>query len=260
MNNTANTNNIEECNDDDMFVDFSDCVTTISNPKKLYDKNYDDTTTKFYRAVRETQLNVIMQDNTGFNPERSFKFAYKWDPYTGIREGLDPYGPLYFHPDDLIHYFYMKRLNMLWTDQIDENGGVYEGYYGDALGSSDNIMIKSRGTYPETYLFRLPIVNCYLEKGYDMSIITMGPRLTDEEVIEIDETAENVYKNNYKELYGKRRPSLRLMKNLYDQAISDHPDLARIPGYNPNKKISVNDLDALKYKANRLAVDALRKM
>jgi hypothetical protein len=229
----------------------------------LYDNDYNETTTKFYRTLRENKINAIMQDNTGFNPERAFCFKEQWDPYTGLRIGLDPYGPLYFHPDDLIRYFYTKRLNMLWTDQIDENNGHYvQGYYGDAVGSGEDILIVGRGTYPEAHLFRLPILDCYLQEDSDMSIITMGPKLTIDELQEIDDIAEKYYKNNYKDQYGKKRPSLVLMRALYDQAISKTPNLNKIPEYNNliNKDISKEKLTEYKDRANRLAVDALKKL
>ena len=249
---------------DDMMVDFSHCEE-VKRKKSLYNEDYDDTTTKFYRTLRENKINAIMQDNTGFYPEKSFCFTHQWDPYTGIRMGKDPYGPLYFHPDDLIRYFYTKRLNMLWTDPVDTNQGHYiQGYYGDAVGSGEDILIVGRGTYPESYLFRLPIFDCYLQPKCDMSLITMGPKLTKEELEQIDTIAEKIYKNNYKEQYGKKRPSLTLMKALYDQAISKEPDLQKLPEYhafeNSNKTISGDKLIELRNKANRMAVDALKKM
>lgn len=254
---------IDEFDGSDMFVDFSDCVEKKKN-KTLYDEDYDATTTKFYRTLRENKINAIMQDNTGFYPERSFKFKYKWDPYTGERLKEDPYGPLYFHPDDLIRYFYNKRLNMLWTDPVDENHGYHlQGYYGDAVGSGEEILIIGRGTYPESYLFRLPIYDCYLQKGNDMSIISMGPKLTNEEVAEIDNIAATVYKNNYKEQYGRNRPSLSLMKALYDQAVSREPDIKKftIGGSKIDlATLSKEKLKELREKANRSAVDMLRKM
>lgn len=249
-------------NFDDMMVDFSDCVE-VKTKKSLYDKEYDDTTTKFYRALRENKINAIMQDNTGFYPEKSFQFKHQWDPYTGIRTGIDPYGALYFHPDDLIRYFYIKRLNMLWIEPVDENHGHYiQGYYGDAVGSGDDILITGRGTYSESYLFRIPILDCYLQTNCDMSLITMGPKLTMEELEEIDTIAETVYKNNYKNQYNKKRPSLVLMKKLYDQAISKEPNLDNLPEYKilSNKKLSKEKLIELQNKANRVAVDALKRM
>lgn len=246
-------------NYEDLLVDFSDCCENV-NTTGLYDKKYDEITTRFYRTLRESKLDVIMQDNTGFNPDKGFKFVHKWDPYTGERQGRDPYGPLYFHPDNLIYYFNMNKLNMLWIDETDENNGVFQGYYGDAVGAGDDMFIKGRGTYSERYLFRLPVTNCYMEEGCDMSIPVMGPKLTDEEVEKIDDLAEKYFKNNYKEKYGKRRPSLKLMKSLYDQAISKNPDLTKLYDYVPTKKYTEAQLTEFKNKANRVAVDALRKM
>lgn len=245
--------------DNEDLVDFTECNNSVTKTSK-YSKNYDDVTTRFYRSLRESKFDVIMQDNIGFNPDRGFKYYSQWDPYTGENRGEDPYGPLYFHPDNLIYYFYTHRLNMLWIDETDEQGGIYQGYYGEAVGAGNDLAIIGRGTYSERYLFRLPITNCYLEKGSDMSIPTMGPKLTDEEIEKIDELAENVYKNNYREKFGRRRPSLKLMKSLYDQAISTEPDITKVPGFNLKKKMSQNEIINFRNKANRQAVDALRNM
>ena len=255
---------VDNTNDDNLLVDFSDCLEIVVNTKKnLYEKNYDETTTKFYRTLRENKINAIMQDNSGFYPEKSFMFFDQWDPYTGTRTNKDPYGPLYFHPDDLIRYFYTKRLNMLWIDQKNENHGHYiQGYYGDAVGSGEDILITGRGIYPESYLFRLPIFDCYLENDSDMSLITMGPKLTNEELQKIDEIAENIYKNNYQVLYKKKRPSLAKMKEYYDQAISTEPIISNVPEYVAlkDKKLTDEKLIEFRNKANRIAVESLKKM
>lgn len=243
---------------DDMMVDFTQCVE-IKQKKSLYDKDYDTTTTKFYRTLRENKTNVIMLDTDNFYPDKSFCFKQQWDPYTGIRTGDDPYGGLYFHPDDLIRYFYLKRLNKLWTFQEDLNTGFYD----NGVGAGESMSIVGRGNFSEAYLFRLPIHDCYLEKNCDLSLITMGPKLTNEELEEIDTLAEKYYKNNYKLKYNKMRPSLKLMKALYDQAISKEPDLSKlIIEYKDSDDVVVSDseLKSLRDKANRLAVDALRKM
>ena len=245
----------------DELIDFSECddssLHSKINNKKDYDCDYDQTTTEFYRVVRERKLNVITQEGNNFYPEKSFKFPYQWDPYTGEREKLDPHGPLYFHPDDLIHYFDIKKLDNLWTEPKDDVGGYFAGYYGDAVGSGDNILIKGRGIYPELYLFRLPISNCYLPKKYDMSLITMGPKLTMDELEEIDKLANEYYKKNYNKTYGKARPSLVLMKKLYDEAISTNPDITSIIG---NIKPTGKNLESIKGRANRNAVELLKKM
>ncbi len=251
---------------DDLIVDFTDHEEDVKIDS-LYIKNgklieYDDTTMKFYRALRERKLNVIIPTNDDFNSNKSFKIFTQWDPYTGEIGEIDPYGPLCFHPDDLIYFFYSKRLNMLWIEPVDEgvNGGHYEGYYADAMGNGEEIYITGRGYYPERYLFRLPIFNCYLEKGYDRSIITMGPKLTENEVKNIDNIAKKYYPYNYIKQYGKKRPSLFLMKKYYDQAISKNPDLHVIKEYVPNKKYTDKELNKFKTRANMIAIDMLRAL
>jgi hypothetical protein len=244
----------------DDFIDFSDfdvMPSKTKDKKKCNYNDYDSTTTEFYRVVRQRKINVISQDELENFADKSFKFPYKWDPYTGEREEHDQYGPLHFHPDDLIRYFDCKKLDNLWIDPKDETGGYYTGYYGDAVGSGENINIVGRGIYPELYLFRLPITNCYLPKKYDMSLITMGPKLTLEELAEIDDLAEKYYKNNYFNEYGKKRPSLIKMKELYDQAISATPDVSKIVG---KVQQSGETLKSLMERANRNAVDLLKKM
>lgn len=224
-------------------------------PVCLYQKKYDSTTTEYYRVMRERKMNVILHDTQNYNPLQAFTFKYQWDPYTGERsKELDPYGPLYFHPDDLIRYFYTNRLNMLWTEPIDEgnSGYYYEGMYGDAVGAGENIYIPSRGHYPENYLFRLPIVDCYIEKNSDMSIVTMGPKLNDDELIQIENLANTYYPKNYKNVYKTPRPSLTKLKQLYDQAINPTPDISQIESL--YKKLSIEELYN---KANCLAVDEL---
>lgn len=256
--------------DDDLIIDFSDCedIVPVTSSKSttsvnLYKKDgkpieYDLTTTEFYKVSRQRGLNVIMQ--TCMDSEKAFKMYNQWDPITGESLDKDPYGPLCFHPDDLIYFFHKKRLNMLWTEPVDDVGGYYEGYYGDAMGSGENINIVGRGMHPELYLFRIPIFDCYLEKDHDMSIITMGPKLTNNEVLNIDRLADKYYHDNYRKLHGVKRPSLFSMKQLYDQAISECPNLARVFGFNSNKNYSEEEMKEFRTKANMMAVDALRKL
>jgi hypothetical protein len=239
----------------ELFVDFEELETTPSNITiKKYDKEYDKTTTEFYKQLREKKLNTITHDTFEFNPDMAFKFKYMWDPYTGERLGEDPYGPLYFNPDDLIHFFYRKRLSLLWTDPKDEVGGYYQGYYGDALGNGEDIHIMGRGDYPELYLFRLPVDNCYLYPNSDLSIITMGPKLTDDEIKEIEYLAETYHNNNYWNIFHKNRPSLSKIKNLYDIAINKTPNIKDI------EKFTEEEINKLWIEENKHAVELLKKL
>lgn len=242
---------------DDDFVDFSDIPDNAPVITNLYEKNgqfYNEETTEFYRVMRERKSSVITQDDMNFSHDKAFAFPYQWDPYTGERSTqCDPYGPLYFHPDDLIYYFYINRLKKLWVDPVDENAGYFQGFYGDLVGIGDLMDIKGRGTYTELYIFRLPIHNCYLPKDHDLSVITMGPKLTDSEIEQINYLATTYYKDNYRKLHKKERPSLKQMKYLYDQAISKTP-------YITSGKYGKKELEEIRNKMNREAVEKLKSL
>jgi len=224
----------------------------VLNPK-YKDQNYEDRTTEYYKTLRIRKMDPLI--NIDLDDDTSFKFKYMWDPYTGERKESDPFGPLYFDADSLIHYYYVNRLKNLWNEPVDDINGFYEGYYDMLLGSGNNINIHSRGECPEKYLFRIPIIDCYLEKDYNKSIITMGPRLTDEEAKEIDTIAQK-HPLNYKAMFSKTRPSLYKMKKYYDEAINDNPKIKNI-NY---KNCSEEKIKELKYLANCRSVDKLKSL
>ena len=153
------------------YVDFSNYTNNTIIKKKdnsnlnNYNNKYDDKTINYYRKLREIKLDPILQEQISDNI--SFKYYNIWNPYTGeTLTDIDPYGPLCFHPDLLIKYFYTNRLNELWNEEYDDGENLYEGHYGDALNSGENIFIQSRGENPEKYLFRLPISDCYWKKNF----------------------------------------------------------------------------------------------
>jgi len=206
----------------DDLVDFSDNDgEIIQKEEKIlkYNSKFDDQTEVFYKNMRQMKYNTFTYESFSYPIEYSFQFKFMWDPYTGIRDDVDIFGPLYFDPDELINYYYKKRLNMLWNEQKSQGGIQYSGYFGDALGSGENIFIKGRGYFPELHLFRLPVDDCYLSKNYDMSIVTLGPILSDDEIKEIDYLANTYHKNNFYNRYKKQRPSLMKIKELYNIAI-----------------------------------------
>jgi len=250
------------------FVDFSDSDDNVSicqTQKSLYnmDSNkyeYDATTLKHYKAIRTSKFNVFLPESTDFDVSTAFAYPNMWDPYNGKITGIDPYGPLLFFPDDLVRYYYTKRLDMIWNEPIDDvDTGYFAGYYGDAVGAGINITVSGRGDYPEKYLFRLPITNCYLPTTHHLSTVTMGPILTDDQVREIDELAGK-HKSYYKSAYGKERPSLVHIKQLYDQAISKTPDISKLIKAADVAKLSKSALQDYYNRANRIAVDALVKI
>ena len=247
------------------FVDFDD-VTEIdkSSQKDLYvqyyNVEYSDVTTEFYKVMRERKFNVITQEND-LDINHSFKFNNMWDPYTGERLEDDPYGPLHFHPVELVYYFSSKCLTELWHNEKDETGGYYGAYYGDLLGSGENLYIEGRGTYIELYLFRLPITNCYLQKDTDLSLITMGPKLNMNELQFLDDMMTQHYEKLYIKKFGTAPPSLIKMKELYDVAICNNIDLEK-HGFSKDDSHLMDDatIKENKEKINRNAVDELKKL
>lgn len=223
--------------------------------------NEYDQATIFYRNCRYQKMDPILYDTV----IHSFEYPYRWDPYTGENLDLDPDGSLHFNPVNLLNYFYQNRLNNLWITQSFDHGGFSEGYYGELVGIGFDFIIVPKGNCPEKYLFRLPIKNCYLKKNYDRSVVTSSPKLSNKDIIKIDDILNKYYyyDETYQEIYHKIK-SLHYMKTIYDLAISKTPskldysvlwdfeDLSDIH----NQKI-IPDKD---YYLNRLAVEILKQM
>lgn len=254
------------------FVDFDDCdecdIAPTVEKKSLYDMGtheyeYDSTTLKHYKAIREHKFNVFLPESSDFDPDTAFAYHNMWNPYNGTISGKDPYGPLLFFPDDLIRYFYIRRLDMLWVEPQDDVAlGYYQGYYGDAVGAGVNISVAGRRDYPEKYLFRLPITNCYLPTNHHFSSVTMGPMLTDDQIAEIDKLA-SMHDSYYLTAFCTKRPSLKAIKCAYDQAISKTPDISHFTKTMTKeevKNMSKETLQDYYNKANRRAVDLLKKL
>lgn len=200
----------------------NDCISCFGNSEQNTNNDNDnghelDTKVK-YLGLRKSKCDPIGMYKV--NIKNAFIYPYRWDPYTGEILGTDLYGPLYFDPDLLIKTFYTNRLNNLWVNPSNDSNGYYEGYYDDALGIGDTFFVSGRGHFNEWYIFRLPIVDCYLSKDHNLQMITMGPKLTLEEVEKIDKLA-NIKPNNYKSIFGKPRPSLVEINKLYNTAISN---------------------------------------
>lgn len=170
-----------------------------------------------YDIYRKLHIDPLTERDVNINT--CFKFYDKWDPYTGERLGEDTNDPLCFNALTLRQYYYENRLNNLWVFPRTENGIEYEGYYDILIGAGKEIYIPSRGYCPEKYLFRLPIIDCYLNDDHNMSVITMGPILTDEEIEEIDELA-NIEKGLSNVSY-----LLKDIKYHYDEALNNNPPI-----------------------------------
>jgi len=226
------------------FVNFDDDETNIKSNDIKYDIKYDKTTTEFYRIKRLFNIDPILDEKI---PENLlFKYSNKWDPLTGNTTDIDETGPLCFNAFNLYKFYIKNRYNGLWTPPYNDNTGFYQGCYGDCLGSGISININNRGSFPEKYLFRLPIIDCYLKINHNYSLVTMGPMLSDLEITEID----NIILNN--NINQKILPKLSTIKKWYDKAICDNPDINKLK----NKYKLASDRDA-KDKYNRKYVDKL---
>jgi len=225
------------------FVNFTaDKVSNISTNKqkvKTDTNEYDSITNEHYRIMRLYKHDPIMNDP--IPAHLLFEFKYKWNPFNGERTTIDENGPLCFNALHLYEYYFKNRYNGLWNPPVDQ----FQGYYGDLVGSSPDININSRGSNPEKYLYRIPIIDCYLKKNHNHSIITMGPKLNDDEIKLIDGLLANC----------KKSISLSTMKEYYDNAINDKPNIMDLQDKYP----ALTDKE-LGEKYNRSWVDKLVKL
>jgi len=269
------------CQDDTLEVNFSsddrpddipnnsrEIIETVSQTftrkVNLYDKlynhrNYDYQTKEYYKILRERKMDPISQEE--LDDKYAFKFKYMWDPYTGERLDEDPYGALCFDPDMLIKHFVTNKVRKLWINSIDETGGTYQGVYDDGVGAGEEFFVSSRGSHPEWYLFRLPIIDCYLSTDHNNQIITLGPILTMDELMEIHEKSK-IRKNHYATMFNINRPDLMNIVKLYLNAISKKPTIdGDAPTTDVNgQPIKENDMDMIYATINRKAVTSLLKI
>lgn len=222
--------------------------------EKLYEKyakNKKRNLTR-YQSFRFNLIDPILLLNLPLHNKKKsdlFYFKEKWNPYNGQRLEKDLDGPLAFDPCTLIHYFYINRLKKLWIDETFENGEYFQGHYGDALGNAPDFEIKGRGKHPDWYLFRLPILDCYLEDNFNQ-VVTMGPILTDDEIKEIYNLSKRY---NFKKIYGYRRPNLVKIKELYDTAVNKVK-------YNLIEDLCEFEINIIKFHINADAVERLKRL
>lgn len=260
MSNFVDFVDFEDCNDNDTDKNIAQLTDNQDEDIKiisLYKRDgksvmFDDKTMLYYTALRKTLSDPFTLEEV--NDSYAFKFPHQWNPGSGERLEFDPYGPLCFHPDNLIKYFHTQRLNGLWVNETQEDGIFYQGYYDSYVGSGEDIYIQSRGYNAEKYLFRLPIIDCYSARDSpNMIAITCGPKLTDDEIKLIDTLAKK--SGPYR--YGAHRPNLCTMKKLYDNALSKNPEC--------NISIDVSTIDSKQLQnlyddINRKSVDLLRRI
>jgi hypothetical protein len=223
-------------------------LSNSNNVSKIkISEQYDKTTSETYRIKRLYKIDPIY--DTEIPKELIFEFKNKWNPYNGQRGDIDDLGPLCFNAINLYDYYYINRYKGLWTPPQDG----FQGIYGDMVGSGKNVKIKSRDTYPEKYLFRLPIIDCYLPITHNLSVVTMGPELTEEEITQIDFIITRMHPKKS----NPRFASLTMLKYYYDRALDISPDqdLDEIKEF----KLKYPNLssDEINQKYNRYYVDKL---
>lgn len=192
--------------------------------KSKYNEEYTFDTIELYKSMRKLKIDPIMNVET--KESNRFEYYNMWDPLTGEILEKDPYGSLCFDTNYLLFTFYSQRLNNLWVRPVDEEGGYYSGFYDSGVGAGEDCLIVGRGFHPEKYLFRLPIVDCYLTKDHNYQFITMGPKLNQKQIFEINnkinkESFVKIFKNEIPlhKYNSFEIPDLTLIKSCYDIAI-----------------------------------------
>ncbi len=240
-------------------IDFNSIIKKDNNHNKNNNKDknvdiaevtYDKTTNETYRIKRLFKIDPITDQEIPTN--LLFEFEYSWNPYSGIRDKIDIIGPLCFNAINLYDHYFLNRYKGLWNPPDNQ----FQGYYGDLLGTGKGIQIKSRGLSPEKYLYRLPIIDCYLPHDHNFSVVTFGPELNDNEITQIDKI---VLQFHPKKSHSNFTP-LSTLKYYYDNAISSSPDpnSTEIKELK-NKYPSLSDKE-INDKYNRFWVDKLVKI
>jgi len=161
----------------------------------------------------------------------------------------------------LLNNIFCQKLKGLWIEQSEEDEGVYEGYYGEYMGAGQDLEICGRGIYPERHIFRLPVTNCYLKPSHSLSLITMGPILTNKEIKEIDRILVTHWSHDktFKRIQ-KRIGSLYRLKCLYDVAICKDPSKYDLSNIELVDKQFAKDQEYPDSFLNRIAVEAIKRM
>lgn len=234
-------------------------LSLLKNNKKT-EKSYNNL--KIYDfKTRETFRMKRIQGRDVFNGEiipdnECFKYYYMWDPYTGEKLSIkDKFGPLCFNGFELCYYLYKNRLNGLWNEPNED----YDGYYGELLGTGKNINIISRGCYPERYLLRLPIIDCYLHENSKISHVTMGPILEQNEIEELDKILDYNY-TKFNKYISNTGNIMQKIKYHYDEALNQSPNKEDMVYIDICKQYpELNNTDKNE-QYNRYHVDILKKL
>ena len=230
-------------------IDFSKLEITMKNKNDLNKEmvQYDKTTTESYRIKRQLKIDPLT--DTEIPPHLIFEYKYRWDPYTGKIIDDDPVGPLCFNALTLYDFIFSIRFKGLWNPPVDG----FQGFYGDLVGSGIKMEIKSRGANIEKYIFRLPIIDCYLPPEHNLSFVTIGPILSDEDIERIDEIVKKYHKNKY------NITGLKTIKEYYDLAITNDTSDKEFNKYKEKNNFAFSEKEMLE-NFNRVYVDKIVKL
>ncbi len=231
------------------LIDFTKLsVDEVSNKKENSNQpQYDKTTTENYRIKRQFKIDPLTDIEVPSH--LIFEYKYRWDPYTGNILDEDPVGPLCFNACTLYDFIFSIRFKGLWNPPADG----FQGFYGDLVGSGIKMEVKSRGDNVEKYIFRLPIIDCYLPQGHNLSFITLGPILSEEDLDKIDIIVKKYHKNkNY-------ICSLKTIKEYYDLAILNDTSDKEFIKYKEKVSSAFTEKEMLE-SFNRQYVDKLVKL
>ena len=224
----------------------------LSNSHQIKKTKFESSYVEYREKMMDPVLKISLKD---IPDDELFIYKNKWNPYNGEKLDIeDENGPLYFDPDVLIHYYYSNRLNNLWNSGFMDNFGNWnEGHYGDGVNNGPDFKINSRGQHPEWYLFRIPIIDEYIYSDHCYQSVTMGPKLSESEIMDIYEKSKK-NPGKYREMFGRRKPNLILLRQFYEMAISKNENFNSILGNSLNKE----EIDLIKYTSCTEAVNKLK--
>lgn len=181
-----------------------------------YEKNYNDDTITYIDNRVEKECPLSCDTMTDDN---AFKYPYIWNALTGEIEGKDPHGPLYFNPAWIYRYIHSNILNGLWLN-IEGCAGQHDVY----LGRGQDFVRPNKIPEPNRYIFRVPIQDCYCLHDHNDSLFTLSPKLTDDDVQEIDRLIQEYNMDEVSGIYNDNT-TLSKLKELYDIALNPYPSM-----------------------------------
>lgn len=210
--------------EDNSLIDFRDEKEDVIG-KKGYTVDYNDDTINKYKPMRVFGTDPISRERL----DKSipvYRVDKMWDPLTGLfTNEKDPHGPLVFDPVELTKYFYLNRFTHLWKEEEDTGDDLLQECPLEGLGAGEDFLIKGRGYYPEYFIWRIPIRDCYVPKDTPNYIVLKGPKLNRKDIKNIHNLLKKCPKSHINKVF-REIPDLVKMYDLYMQAINPKPDLS----------------------------------